>query len=547
MLFTGFILTADGPRVLEYNVRFGDPETQALMLLLDEETDLAEVMMVSLWAHLRFRVQLTAQACVEGRLDSVRLGYREGFAVSVVCASDGYPGKYAKGVPMQIDPTLPPGESRHCHSSLISGAHVFHAGTTIKDSTGVTDGGRVLAVAAHAKTLREAVDAAYRGVDKVDFEGKTYRRDIAYRALSAHPSSDTNAIAGPSSAGLTYAAAGVSVDAGNDLVTAIKPIVKATRRPGADSDIGGFGGAFDMRAAGYVDPILVSGTDGCGTKLRVALEYGKHSTVGIDLVAMCVNDLIVQGAEPLYFLDYYACSKLDVEVAADVITGIAEGCIQAGCALIGGETAEMPGMYHGDDYDLAGFAVGAVERSQLLPTPDIQAGDVLIAVPSSGPHSNGFSLIRKVVSLSRSSYHDPAPWSPNTTIGEELLIPTKIYIKSLLPGARRGLFKGMSHITGGGFTENIPRIFGSGLGVKMDLTTWDLPPIWHWIMKEGNIEAKEMARTFNCGVGMVIVVAKNNVEQALDSIRSHGEQAWVCGEIMQKEGVEYVGMERWSI
>jgi phosphoribosylamine--glycine ligase/phosphoribosylformylglycinamidine cyclo-ligase len=295
----------------------------------------------------------------------------------------------------------------------------------------------------------------------------------------------------------------------------------------------------------------VSGTDGVGTKLRVALTYGKHSTVGIDLVAMSVNDLIVQGAEPLYFLDYYACSKLDVAVAADVITGIAEGCLDAGCALIGGETAEMPGMYHADDYDLAGFAVGAVERHLLLPRPDITAGDVLLALPASGPHSNGFSLIRKIVTLANLSLDSPAPWdkSSSVTVGDSLLTPTKIYIKPLLPGIRQGLFKGMSHITGGGFTENIPRIFdtSSGLGVKLDLASYDLPAIWRWMMQAGNVAPVELARTFNCGVGMIIVVGKEQAEEALKSLRENGEkEAFVIGEVIAKPGVEYVNMDRWD-
>ncbi|WVW85037.1 phosphoribosylamine-glycine ligase [Kwoniella bestiolae CBS 10118] len=516
MLFTGFMLTPDGPKVLEYNVRFGDPETQALMLLLDDETDLAEVML----------------AAVERRLDSVKLGYRDGYAVSVVLASEGYPGKYPKGVPMTINPDMP------------TGVHVFHAGTAIKDDTGVTDGGRVLAVCASGSTLREAVDLAYAGVDQISWKGKTYRRDIAYRALSSEPTPSSQSAP---SGGLTYAAAGVSITAGNDLVEAIKPVVKATRRPGADSNIGGFGGAFDLAACGYEDPILVSGTDGVGTKLRVALDYGKHSTVGIDLVAMSVNDLIVQGAEPLYFLDYYACSKLDVPVATDVITGIAEGCLQAGCALIGGETAEMPGMYHTDDYDLAGFAVGVVERRQLLPSNDIRESDVLIALSSSGPHSNGYSLIRKIVSLSGLSLTDNAPWVRGSQkVGDALLEPTKIYIKSLLPGIKKGLFKGMSHITGGGFTENIPRIFDGDLGVELDLDSYNLPEIWKWLMKTGQVEAKEMVRTFNCGVGMVIVVDKSKVDEALSSLRENGEEGWVIGRVVAGKGVRYTGLERFG-
>ncbi|WVQ73495.1 phosphoribosylamine-glycine ligase [Cryptococcus sp. DSM 104548] len=512
MLFTGFMITADGPKVLEYNVRFGDPETEALMLLLDDETDLAEVM----------------TACVERRLDSVKLDYKPGFAISVILASGGYPGSYPKGIPIDL-------------GSRPQGVEVFHAGTKLQNTTALTDGGRVLAVSAYAPTLRAAVDLAYSGVDQIAFEGKTYRRDIAYRALSSLPVEATPA------KGLTYAAAGVDVDAGNDLVDMIKPVVKATKRAGTDSDIGGFGGAFDLAAAGFRDPVLVSGTDGVGTKLRVALDYGKHNTVGIDLVAMSVNDLIVQGAEPLYFLDYYACSKLDVPVAADVITGIAEGCLQAGCALIGGETAEMPGMYHADDYDLAGFAVGAVERNLILPTPDITAGDVLIGLASSGPHSNGFSLIRKIVAHANLSLHSPAPWDESITVGESLLTPTKVYIKGLLPGIRQSLFKGMSHITGGGFTENIPRVFSGDLGVTLDLTSYQLPAVWKYLMKAGNVEAKEMVRTFNCGVGMVIIVSKEKVAEALASLKAGGEDAWVIGEVKQGKGVEYIGLDKFGL
>lgn len=517
MLFTGFMITADGPKVLEYNVRFGDPETQALMLLLDDETDLAEVML----------------ACVERRLDSVKLGYRPGFAVSVVAASEGYPGSYPKGVAINVGATP-------------KGVEVFHAGTDMSNGQLVTSGGRVLAVAAAAPTLRAAVDLAYEGVKAVEFKGKTIRRDIAYRALEGESSSCGGTAAAPK-AGLTYAAAGVDVDAGNALVETIKPIVKATRRPGANGEIGGFGGAFDLKATGFRDPVLVSGTDGVGTKLRVALEHNKHDTVGIDLVAMSVNDLIVQGAEPLYFLDYFACSKLDVPVAADVVTGIATGCLGAGCALIGGETAEMPGMYHGDDYDLAGFAVGAVERSQMLPTTDIAVGDVLVGLPSSGAHSNGFSLIRKIISLAGLDFSSPAPWTSGS-VGDALLTPTKLYIKPLLPGIQESLFKGMSHITGGGFTENIPRVFTAQpeLGVKIDLTSWTLPPLFRWLMETGKVAPLEMARTFNCGVGMVIIVAKSKADAAIKSLADNGEQPFIMGEVVATPGVQYEGIESWN-
>ncbi|CDZ97145.1 aminoimidazole ribonucleotide synthetase [Phaffia rhodozyma] len=511
LLFTGFMLTPKGVKVLEYNVRFGDPETEALMLLLDEKTDLAEIM----------------NACVERRLDSVELSYRTGYAVSVILASGGYPGKYTTGIPITVG-TLP------------SDVYAFHAGTAIKDGQVVTAGGRVIAVAAFATTLREAVDRAYEGVKQISFEGMVFRKDIAYRAFAdADKSADKER--------LTYASAGVDVDAGNALVEAIKPAVKATRRAGTDGVIGGFGGTFDLKQAGFRDPVLVSGTDGVGTKLKVALDCGKHDTVGIDLVAMSVNDLIVQGAEPLYFLDYFACSKLDVEIAASVVKGIAAGCLDAGCALIGGETAEMPGMYHGEDYDLAGFAVGAVERNLILPTPDIQPGDVILGLPSSGIHSNGFSLARKVLAHSGLSYTSPCPWSPSQTIGDAFLVPTKIYIKPLLPAIQQSLLKGMSHITGGGFTENIPRVLPKGTGCDIDAASWEWPAIFRWMAEVGHIEPLEMARTFNNGIGMAIIVAKEKVDEAIKSIQQAGEaEVKIIGVVTDKEGVAMKNLEAWA-
>nr|VWO94286.1 ATP-grasp domain-containing protein [Ganoderma boninense] len=396
MLFTGLMITADGPKVLEYNVRFGDPETEALVLLLDPQTDLAAILLT-----------------------------------------------------------------------------------------------------------------------------------------------------GPK--GLTYAQAGVSVDAGNALVETIKPFVRATRRSGADAEIGGFGGVFDLKATGYKDPVLVSGTDGVGTKLRIAMEVGIHDFVGIDLVAMSVNDLLVQGAEPLYFLDYFACSKLDVQTASRVVKGIADGCIQARCALIGGETAEMPSMYHGDDYDLAGFAVGAVERHLILPQPTVAPGDILLGLPSSGLHSNGFSLVRKVVALAGLSYGDPCPWDASITLGRALLEPTRIYVKSVLPAAQAGLLKGMSHITGGGFVENIPRILPRGTGCFIDASTWELPPVFRFLMQRGGVAPLEMARTFNNGIGMVLVVAPEAVAQAIEVLQSAGETNVIrLGEVTAQPGVEMRNLDAWA-
>ncbi|KAG9088486.1 hypothetical protein FRC07_012570, partial [Ceratobasidium sp. 392] len=344
--------------------------------------------------------------------------------------------------------------------------------------------------------------------------------------------------------GLTYAQAGVSVDAGNALVELIKPYTRSTRRPGADGSIGGFGGVFDLKAAelNMRDPLLVSGTDGVGTKLRVALDSGVHDTVGIDLVAMSVNDLVVQGAEPLYFLDYYGCSKLDVPIAAQVIKGIAAGCSEAGCALVGGETAEMPGMYHEGDYDLAGFAVGAVDRHLLLPKPNIAPGDVLLGLPSSGLHSNGFSLVRKIISRAGLSYADPCPWSPSTNLGTALLTPTTIYVRTLLPAIRAGVLKGLAHITGGGFVENIPRVLPRGTGAHIDAASYPYPEVFRWLAKAGGVEPLEMARTFNCGVGMVVVVGKDEVGRAKELI---GGTVYQIGELVEGEGVEIVGLDAW--
>ncbi len=308
--------------------------------------------------------------------------------------------------------------------------------------------------------------------------------------------------------GLTYARAGVNIDAGNALVDRIAPVARATARPGADAALGGFGALFDLKAAGFNDPLLVSATDGVGTKLMIAFETGRHETVGIDLVAMCVNDLIVQGAEPLFFLDYFATGQLEPKIAARVVTGIAEGCRRAGCALIGGETAEMPAMYRPGHYDLAGFAVGAVERSALLPRGDVRAGDVLVALASNGLHSNGFSLVRKVLERAGLSYDDAAPFDPERSLGEALLEPTHIYVSALLPVIREGRVKALAHITGGGVPENLPRVLPRGLGTKIEPTNVPRPAVFDWLQEAGGIPDTEMARTFNCGTGMILVVAE---------------------------------------
>jgi phosphoribosylformylglycinamidine cyclo-ligase len=329
----------------------------------------------------------------------------------------------------------------------------------------------------------------------------------------------------------TYAQAGVSIDAGNALVRAIGPLVRATRRPGADAEIGGFGGFFDPRAAGYTDPLLVAANDGVGTKLKLAIDHDRHDTVGIDLVAMCVNDLIVQGAEPLFFLDYFATGKLDGGVAERVIAGIADGCRAAGCALIGGETAEMPGMYAAGDYDLAGFCVGAVERGEQLTGDKVASGDVLLGLSSSGVHSNGYSLVRRLAADRGWRMERPALFDQDVLLIDALLAPTRIYVKSLLPLVRAGKIHALAHITGGGLLENVPRVLPEGLHARIDAGSWEQPRLMAFLQAQGNIEPGEMARTFNCGIGMVLAVAADDAEGVIEALVEAGEAVHVIGAI----------------
>ena len=336
---------------------------------------------------------------------------------------------------------------------------------------------------------------------------------------------------------LTYADSGVDIDAGNRLVDLIKPMVRATARAGADAEIGGFGGLFDLKAAGFKDPVLVAATDGVGTKVKIAIETGLHSGIGIDLVAMSVNDLVVQGAEPLFFLDYFACGKLDPEVAAAIVAGIAEGCRESGCALIGGETAEMPGLYKDGDYDLAGFAVGAAERGTLLPRPDIAAGDAVIGLASSGVHSNGFSLVRKIVETSGLGFEAQAPFSPVMTLGGALLTPTRLYARSCLRAIHEtGAVKGLAHITGGGFTDNIPRVLPKHLGVGIDLARLPVLPVFKWLAEQGGIAELELLRTFNCGIGMIAIVKSDAIDEVTDVLTQGGESVALLGEVIPAAG-----------
>ncbi|XP_061745528.1 trifunctional purine biosynthetic protein adenosine-3-like [Nerophis ophidion] len=506
VLYAGLMLTQKGPKVLEFNCRFGDPECQVLLPLL--KSDLYEVILNT----------------INGKLaSSAPEWHKEKAAVTVVMASAGYPGAYNKGMAItglsQVEDM---------------GIQVFHAGTGLKDGQVVSSGGRVLTVTAVRPSLESALQAANEGVAAVGFPGAVYRRDIGHRAIS-HLKQRR---------GLTYKDSGVDIAAGNKLVDIIKPLAKATSRPGCNAELGGFAGLFDLKAAGFLDPVLVSGTDGVGTKLKIAQACGQHGSLGQDLVAMCVNDVLAQGAEPLFFLDYFSCGSLDVNVAAAVVAGIAKACEIAGCALLGGETAEMPGVYGPGEYDLAGFCVGAVERSALLPRlADITEGDLLIGVASSGIHSNGFSLVRKVLERANLSYSSPAPFGhPGQTVGEVLLTPTKIYSRLLLPILRSGAVKAYAHITGGGLLENIPRVLPQELAVDIDASRWSIPPVFSWLQKEGGLSEDEMTRTFNCGLGAVLVVAPMEAQRVLRQLQAH-EEAWIVGALAHKQpGTESVAV-----
>ncbi|CAI6096172.1 unnamed protein product [Clonostachys chloroleuca] len=515
VLFTGLMITANGPKVLEYNVRFGDPETQTVLPLLSADTDLAEIML----------------ACANGYLDNCNLTIENKFSATVVLAAGGYPGSYAKGTPMNLQ--QPP-----------TGSTIFHAGTALDGDQLKTSGGRVIAINSVGDSLRAAVDAAYAALTAktIEFDGMFYRKDIAHRAFRASETTKES---------MTYAQAGVDIQAGNDFVERIKKAVASTARPGADAELGGFGGEVDLSKAGFGPdaPILVGAIDGVGTKLMIAQALKKHDTVGIDLVAMNVNDLIVQGATPLMFLDYYGCSKLDPATGSAFVEGVADGCRQAGCALVGGETAEMPGMYQADDYDAAGCAVGTVTASTRLPRLESMAeGDVILGLGSSGVHSNGFSLVRRIVQAAGLSYTSEAPWDPSTTVGASLLTPTRIYVRSLLEII--GQVKGLAHITGGGLVENVPRTLPASLAAQIDFGTWEIPPVFKWLKTAGNVAPSEMVRTFNSGIGMIIVVDADSAAAITGSLAASGEKVFQVGRLVRREaggeGCVVKGLESWS-
>lgn len=499
LLFTGIMLTSDGPKVLEYNVRFGDPETQTILPLLHEDTDLLEIIL----------------ACIERRLDFVQLHINPFFSVCIVIVAKDYPKSYEKGKPISINVS---------EKEVI----VFHAGTDISESNKlITAGGRVLSISAIGTTLKEAAENAYRNIKSIYFENMFNRNDIAYKVYDTVEMNSKDII--------TYSLSGVSIETSNSFLDAIKPKIKTTKRLGSDPEIGGFGGIFDLKVLSYKDPLLVGTIDGIGTKIKIAQAINKHDTIGIDLVAMNVNDLIVQGAEPLFFLDYYACRRLSIDDAKSFIQGVCDGCIMAGCALIGGETAEMPGIYHDKDYDAAGAAIGVIERENLLPALNkIKSEDIVLGLASSGLHSNGFSLIRKIIEESNLDYNDPAPWNPSTTIGLSLLTPTKIYVKSLLNLAKKGIIKGMAHITGGGFIENIPRILPDNMMCEIDVSSWELPTIFRWFKKAGNVPLDDFSRTLNMGIGMVLIVDISNVPEVSAELKSAGENVYKIGSILNR-------------
>ncbi|KAL8688389.1 MAG: hypothetical protein Q9218_005689 [Villophora microphyllina] len=524
LLFTGIMVTTNGPKTIEYNVRFGDPECQTLLPLLSADTDLAEIML----------------ACTESALDTVSIKIDDKFAATVVAAAGGYPGSYHRGDALMID-SVP----EHMASQQDSSANrkngdssdnvIFHAGTSHLAGTLQTSGGRVIAATSTAASLESAISNAYNLMSSIHFPNMHYRRDIGHRALHRQQSPLSTNL--PNGQPLSYADAGVSVSAGEQLVRRIKPLTASTARPGAAGNIGNFAGTLDLGDAGYKEPpILVAATDGVGTKLMIAHATNKHDTIGKDLVAMNVNDLIVQGAKPLMFLDVFSCGKLDVDVAEEVVKGVATGCIEGGCALVGGETAEMPGIFPTKGiYDINGTAIGAVAKGKrILPDKEaMEVGDVLLGLSSSGCHSNGFSLVRKIVQERAGlRWSDPAPWAEGQSVGESLLTPTRIYVKAVLRTVEKDLIKGMAHITGGvSHPKSHPSLRYN------DTKTGVLIPDTY------GMEETEFASTFNTGLGMVIIVAEDKADAAFQELKTAGEKVWRIGQLVETSGDGCVGQD----
>nr|XP_009860477.1 trifunctional purine biosynthetic protein adenosine-3-like [Ciona intestinalis] len=515
ILYAGVMVTKDGVKVLEFNCRFGDPECQVILPLL--ETDLFSIMM----------------SCVKGHLNSIDLQWRQNsFSVAVVICSRGYPGVCEKG---KIITGL--------ENITSSDAVIFEAGTSYDSAASqkVTSGGRVLTVVATTKSLEKSNEKALDAAGKIVFEGAFYRRDIAKNGINFLERNPN----------LTYDNCGVSIKKGDSLVKQISSDVRNTARPGSNPELGGFGGSFDLEKAGYKNPMLVSGTDGVGTKLLLAQKMKKCCDIGVDLVAMCANDVLTHNAESLFFLDYYACGSLTLDVAREVVSGIARGCKMAGCALIGGETAEMPGVYPTGSYDLAGFVVGAYEKGRDRPLPcleEVIPGDVIIGVMSSGIHSNGYSLVRRVVEISGLELNDPAPFEEGKSLGESLLTPTAIYSKLLLPVLRStNQIRAVAHITGGGIVGNLKRVLPSNMAAILDARSWPLQSVFGWIASVGNLHTDEMLKTFNCGLGLCIVTSQSTADDVImkcnDALSSINLKSYKVGKVvLKKENTESVAV-----
>jgi len=486
VLYAGLILTRNGPQVLEFNARFGDPETQVILPLL--ETDLLEI----------------CNACAHGQLDQVSVHWKNGSAVCVVMASAGYPDKFSLPAPLQGLDDLP-------HGSL-----VFQAGTGIKDGQLLATGGRVLGVTCTGEELPKAVSTAYAALERIHFQGAQYRKDIAHKALHRRVS--------------LYQAAGVNIDAGNRAVELMRAAVSSTYDGRVLAGIGAFGGLFDANELKQMrSPVLVASTDGVGTKVKLAASLGRYRGIGLDIVNHCINDILVQGARPLFFLDYFASSRLQPEVVAEIVSGISEACRQAGCVLIGGETAEMPGVYLEGEFDLAGTIVGCLEREHMLPRQDIHPGDRLVGIQSTGPHTNGYSLLRKIFDPAEMNYPRPE-WGGS--LADALLVPHRSYLGLLLPliEASPSIIKGLAHITGGGFIENIPRMLPEGMGASIHKGFWPVPPLFQLVQQRGQIGDEEIYRVFNMGIGMVAAVSAQDVP-ALQSVIP--EKTWLMGEVVE--------------
>ena len=493
VLYAGLMLTESGVRLLEFNCRFGDPETQVILPLL--ESDLLEIV----------------NACVDGRLGEADIRWKEGAAACIVLASEGYPGKY------------PTGRIIHGLDHRLPNTCIFHAGAKVMGNHAVTDGGRVMGVTGLGKDLHQALERAYEAVKPISFEGMQYRQDIGKKAPGFL---DTKHLLNSSPA---YLASGVSIDSGNRAVDLMKSAVRSTYGPQVLGGIGSFGGLYEAgELKAMRQPVLVASTDGVGTKVMLAAEVGSYKSIGHDIVNHCINDILVQGGRPLFFLDYFACSKLNPEIVAEVVTGMSAACCEANCALIGGETAEMPGVYAEGEFDVAGTIVGVVERDNILPRVDMRAGDILIGISSSGPHTNGFSLIRKIFAGVPMDTVFP---EIGIGLGEALLTPHRSYLSLLYPLISRlnSPIKALVHITGGGFLENIPRILPDGLGAVLSLEYWPIPPLFKLIQKRGAINQEEMYRVFNMGIGMIAVVAPQDVDAVQASIP---EATWNIGELV---------------